>query len=63
MLNNTKGFEVAMENGATGKLIVNYKGTNFLVVIDPIFNDNEEGRIEDNKSFEKVVKANSYLLK
>nr|DAT91217.1 MAG TPA: hypothetical protein [Caudoviricetes sp.] len=63
VLNNIKGFEVAMGNSATGKLIVNYKGINFSVVIDPIFNDNEDGRMEDNKPFEEVVKKHSYLLK
>lgn len=63
VLNNTKGFEVAMGSGATGKLIINFKGTNFSVVIDPIFNDNEDGRMEDNKPFEEVVKQYSYLLK
>jgi hypothetical protein len=52
-----------MGNSATGKLIVNYKGINFSVVIDPIFNDNEDGRTEDNKPFEEVVKKHSYLLK
>lgn len=47
VLNNTKGFEVAMGSGATGKLIINYKGTNFSVVIDPYLTimNTEEWRI------------------
>ena len=63
VLNNTKGFEVAMGSRATGKLIINYKGTNFSVVIDPIFNDNEDGKMEDIKPFKEVVKQYNHLLK
>ena len=62
VLNNVKGFDVAMSNPRKGKLIVRHKGVSFYMNIEPIFNDNDEGREADSKSFEEVVKTHEWVF-
>ena len=63
VLNNVKGFDVAMSNPREGKIIVRHEGISFYITIDPIFNDNEEGKKADSKSFEEIVKNHSWIFK
>lgn len=63
VLNNVKGFDVAMSNPRAGVIIMKYEGVNFFVNIDPIFNDNEEGKIAEDTPFEDVVKFHSWVFK
>lgn len=62
ILNNVKGFDVAMSNPRKGVIIVRYEGVSFYLNIDPIFNDNGEGRNADNKPFEEVAKDHSWIF-
>ena len=61
VLNNVKGFDVAMSNPRQGKMLVRHNGINFYVTIEPIFNDNEEGRKADSEPFEEVVKKHRWI--
>ena len=63
VLNNVKGFDVAMSNPREGKIIARHNGISFYVTIEPIFNDNAEGREADNKPFEEVVKTHKWIWK
>lgn len=63
VLNNVKGFDVAMSNPREGKIIVRHKGISYYMTIEPIFNDNEEGREADSKSFEEIVKSHSWIFR
>lgn len=63
VLNNVKGFEVAMGNPRTGKLILNYNGTNFTVELDPMFTDTAIGNAMDKRPFTEIVSHYEYLLK
>lgn len=63
VLDNIKGFDVAMSNPREGKIIARYNGISFYVSIEPIFNDNAEGREADNKPFSEIVKDHSYVWK
>ena len=62
VLNEVKGFYVVMTNPRNGVIITRYKGKNFYINIEPIFNDNEEGEKYENKSFEEVVKTNTCIF-
>lgn len=61
ILNNVKGFDVAMSNPRQGKMLVRHNGISFYVTIEPIFNDNEEGKKADNEPFEEVVKKHKWI--
>ena len=63
VLNDIKGFEVAMNNPKKGKLIAKYEGVSFCVSIEPLFNDNEAGRAADSKPFEEIVKDHAYIFR
>lgn len=63
ILNNVKGFDVAMSNPKNGKIIVRYEGVSFYMNIEPIFNDNDEGRDADNKPFEEIAKSHSWIFR
>ena len=63
VLNNVKGFDVAMSNPREGKIILRHEGISFYMTIEPIFNDNEEGRKADSKSFEEIVKNHSFVFR
>lgn len=63
VLNDVKGFEVAMGNPRTGRLILNYNGTNFTVELDPMFTDTAIGNAMDKKPFTEIVSHYEYLLK
>lgn len=63
VLNNVKGFDVAMSNPRKGMLIVRHNGISFYMNIEPIFNDNDEGRKADNRPFEEIVRNNSWAIK
>ena len=62
VLDNIKGFDVAMGNPSKGKIIVRYEGVSFYIDIEPIFNNNDEGRKADNKPFEEIVKDNNWIF-
>lgn len=62
VLNNLKGFDAATSNPRDGKMLVRYNDTTFYVTIEPIFNDNEQGKEADNKPFEEIVKTHSWIL-
>lgn len=62
VLNNVKGFDVAMSNPRKGTIIVRHNDISFYMNIEPIFNDNDEGRKADSKSFEEIVKNHSWAF-
>ena len=62
VLNNVKGFDAAMSNPRLGKMLVRYNGISFYITIEPVFNDNTEGRKADSKPFEEVVKTHDWML-
>ena len=62
VLNNVKGFDAAMSNPKLGKMLVRYNGITFYVTIEPVFNNNIEGRKADSKPFEEVVKTHDWML-
>lgn len=63
VLNNVKGFGAVMSNPAQGKMLVRYNGISFYITIEPVFNDNTEGRKADSKPFEEVVKTHNWIWK
>ena len=63
VLNNIKGFQVAMQNPRQGKMLVRYSGISFYVTIEPLFNNNEEGKKADKKPFDEVVDTHSWIWK
>ena len=63
VLNNVKGFDVAMSNPREGKIIARHNGISFYISIKPIFNDNADGREADNKPFEEVVRTHTWIWK
>ena len=63
VLNNVKGFDAAMSNPRKGRMLVRHNGISFYVTIEPVFNDNEEGKKADSKPFEEVVKTHSWIWK
>jgi len=63
VLNNIKGFDVAMSNPTKGTLIVKYEGVSFFVNIEPIFNDNDDGKEAENKSFAEIAKDHNYVFR
>lgn len=62
VLNNVKGFDVAMSNPRKGTILVKYEGVSFYMNIEPIFNDNAEGREADSQPFEEVVKSHKWMF-
>lgn len=62
VLNDVKGFEVATGSPYTGKLLINYKGVNFIVSIKPLFESNVEDENEANKPFMEIHKEYGHLL-
>lgn len=63
VLNNVKGFDVAMSNPKKGTIIARYEGVNFYINIEPMFNDTDEGKEFDNKPFEDIVKNHSWVFR
>ena len=61
VLNNVKGFDAAMSNPRQGKMLVRYNGISFYITIEPVFNDNTEGKKADSKPFEEVVKTHNWI--
>lgn len=63
VLNDIKGFDVAMENPRKGTIIAKYQGTSFYINIEPIFNDNDEGKEADTKPFEEIVRNHRWVFR
>ena len=63
ILNNIKGFDVAMSNPNNGIIIAKYNNINYYISVDPIFNDNEEGDKANTEPFERIVKTHSHVFK
>lgn len=63
VLNNVKGFDVAMSNPRNGTIIVKHEGISFYIDIKPIFTDTAEGREADSKSFEEIVKTHEWVFR
>ena len=63
VLNNVKGFDAAMSNPRQGKMLVRYNGISFYITIEPVFNDNTEGKKADIKPFDEVVKTHNWIWK
>lgn len=63
VLNNVKGFDAAMSNPRQGKMLVRHNGISYYITIEPVFNDNVEGKEADSKPFEEVVKTHSWIWK
>ncbi len=63
VLNNVKGFEVALGNPKNGVIIARYEGTSFYINIEPIFNNNEEGKEADTKPFDEIVKNHKWVFR
>lgn len=62
VLNDVKGFEVATGAPYTGKILINYKGVNFIASIEPLFESNAEDENEANKSFMEIEREHHHLL-
>ena len=62
VLNSVKGFHVAKGDPHTGKIIVRFEDTSFYLTVEPIFNDNKEGREADSEPFEKIVKNHRWIF-
>ena len=62
ILDNVKGFDVAMSNPQKGTIILRHEGISFYLTIDPIFNDNDEGRKEESQPFEYIVKTHDWVF-
>lgn len=62
VFNNVKGFEMAISNPATGKMLMRYNGVSFLVTIDAIYGNSSRGHEADSRPFEEIVEDNKYLL-
>ena len=62
VLNEIKGFDVAMSNPKNGKLIMKYNGTSFIVEVSPLFNDTPEGNAADHSPFSEIVKCHQYIF-
>lgn len=56
ILDNVKGFDVAMSDPRKGKIIMRYDGVSFYMDIQPIFDDTDGGKKADSKSFDEIVK-------
>ena len=63
ILNNIKGFDVAMANPNNGIIIAKYNNINYYISVDPIFNDNEEGDKANAEPFERIVKTHSHVFR
>ena len=63
VLNNVKGFDVAMGDSSTGKLIIRHEGTSFYMTIEPMFNDNDAGKEADDKPFEEIARTHQWALR
>lgn len=63
ILNEVKGFEVASGNPRAGKMIVRYEGKTFYLSLEPVFNDNKEGKEEEKKSFEEVARSHQWIFR
>lgn len=61
VLNNVKGFDAAMSNPRQGKMLVRYNDISFYITIEPVFNDNTEGKKAGSKPFEAVVKTYNWI--
>ena len=62
VLNDVKGFEVATGAPYTGKILINYKGVNFVASIEPLFEDEIVDENEANKPFMEILKEHGHLL-
>lgn len=61
VLNNVKEFDAAISNPRQDKMLVRYNGISFYITIEPVFNDNTEGKKADSKPFEAVVKTYNWI--
>ena len=55
VLNKVKGFDVAIRNPKTGKLLIRHNNINFYVTIEPVYNDNETGKKRETEQFDKLL--------
>lgn len=62
VLNDVKGFEVATGAPYAGKILINYKGINFIASIEPLFESNATDEDKANESFMEIVKEHEHLL-
>lgn len=60
VLKNIKGFDIAMNDPNTGKLIVRYNGDSFYLTLSPIYNSNDD---EKDLSFSDVINSHTYAFK
>ena len=61
ILNNIKGFDVALGAPRNGNIIIKYNNTNYLLNISPLYTeDGDEKR--QNVAFEDICRENKYLL-
>lgn len=60
VLNDTKGFEVAMGAPSSGKLLIKYSGTTYRVEVSPAYRDNDVGSFREKQAFEDIVAENCY---
>lgn len=63
VLNNVKGFDVASRNPKTGKLLIRHNNINFYVTIEPVYNDNEEGKKRETEPFDETVRSHSWIFR
>lgn len=61
VLNNVKEFDAAISNPRQDKMLVRYNGISFYITIEPVFNDNTEGKKVDSKPFEEVIKTHNWI--
>ncbi len=62
VLNQIKGFDVAMLNPGAGKILVRYEDIYYELSLNPCYDKSYDAKIK-NKSFSEMVNANFHMFK
>lgn len=63
VLRDIKGFDVAISNPHTGKILVKHNDTTFVLSLEPVFNNNDAGNAAEKQPFEEILHKNMWRLK
>lgn len=63
VLNEVKGFDVAMSNPRAGKIIIKYGGTSFELSVSPIFRETPEGIQAESLPFDQIVSQHQWIFR
>ncbi len=62
ILNQIKGFDVAMGNPADGKILVKYDNIYFELSIKPCYSEEDDKEFK-SRPFAEMVRANQFMFK